>query len=80
MDKYLDIDELAQLMGLAPRTLSKKVRLAPATIPPKMHFSDSKMLRWRRIDVDSWMVETSWTRGPSGGCLALPDTTPKIGK
>jgi predicted DNA-binding transcriptional regulator AlpA len=64
---YFDIDELAQLMGISTGTLLKKLRLAPATIPPKMHLSGTKMLRWRRTDVDAWIVETGWSRGPSGG-------------
>lgn len=57
MTKYLDIDELAELLGQRAETIRKKLRVAPYALPPKMHIPGSKMLRWRAHEVERWLQE-----------------------
>lgn len=57
MTKYLDIEELSNLLGLAAKTIRKKLRETPYLIPPKMHIPNSKMLRWRAHEVEIWLNE-----------------------
>ena len=59
MTIYLDIDELAELLGQRPETIRKKLRVAPYELPPKMHFAGSKMLRWRAHEVNRWLQEAN---------------------
>lgn len=68
---YLDMDELAKVMGLSSGTIRKKLKSAPTEIPPKMHLPGTKMLRWRHQEVESWMVETGRPHGMKhdGGVL-----------
>ncbi len=58
MTAYLDIDELAELLGQSVRALRRNMRTAPHKVPPRMHIPGSKMLRWRTTEVKSWMFET----------------------
>ena len=57
MTTYLDIDELAELLGLQRDTVRKKLRNAPWALPPAMHIPRSKMLRWRAHEVKGWLSE-----------------------
>lgn len=57
MTKYLDIDELAALLGQRADTIRKRLRVAPYALPPKMHIAGSKMLRWRAHEVENWLKE-----------------------
>lgn len=74
MTSYLDIDELAELMGLSPGTVMRKLSLSPAAIPPKMHLPASKMLRWRSDEVTIWMFETGWSRPVHRGAALHPSS------
>ena len=58
MTAYLDIDELAELLGQTVRALRDNMRTAPHNVPPRIYFPGSKMLRWRTAEVKSWMLET----------------------
>lgn len=57
MTKYLDIDELAEVMAVKPETIRRYLRLHPPKVPPKMHMSGTKMLRWREHEVKSWIED-----------------------
>jgi predicted DNA-binding transcriptional regulator AlpA len=57
---YLDIDELAQMLGRSSNSIRRDLANRPFRLPPKMHFPCSKMLRWRICDVENWMYETGW--------------------
>ena len=57
MTKYLDIDELAALLGQRADTIRKKLRVSPYALPPKMHIPGSRMLRWRAHEVKIWLQE-----------------------
>lgn len=58
MTIYLDIEELAPLLGQSTRSIKRKLRTVPHQLPPKMYIPGSKMLRWRMHDVENWLVET----------------------
>lgn len=60
MSAYLDIDELAQMLGRSSSSIRRNLARRPFLVPPKMHIPGSKMLRWRARDVESWMFETGW--------------------
>lgn len=71
MTMYLDMDELAKVMGLSSGTIRKRLKLAPTEVPPKMHLPGTKMLRWRLQEVESGMAETGRPHGTKhdGGVL-----------
>lgn len=57
---YLDIDELAQMLGRSSSSIRRDLARRPFRVPPKMHLPGSKMLHWRTCDVENWMFETDW--------------------
>ena len=54
---YLDIDELAALIGKSVRAIKRKLLSDPSAVPPKMHIPGSAMLRWRKHEVEAWWAE-----------------------
>jgi predicted DNA-binding transcriptional regulator AlpA len=62
MESYLDIAELAVLLGQSQSTIKRKLSTHPHCLPPRMHLPGTKMLRWRSHDVENWKVETGWSR------------------
>lgn len=60
--KYLDINELAELLGQSVPTIRKKLVANPTALPPRMHLPATRMLRWRAQEVANWMVETDYRR------------------
>ena len=70
MVTYLDIFDLAVLLGQSQRTIKKKLKARPDCLPPRMHFPGTKMLRWRGHDVENWMRETG---------QSCPDLAPAAG-
>lgn len=58
MSTYLDIHELADMLGQSADLIRRNLASRPYLVPPKMHIPSSKMLRWRAADVRSWMCET----------------------
>jgi len=63
MSTYLDIHELAVLMGQSTRTIRRNLANCSHLVPPKMHIPGSSMLRWRRHEVEQWMYETGLIEG-----------------
>lgn len=57
MTNYLDIDELAKLLGKSQETIRKNLRDNPRRVPPRMHMPGTKMLRWRKTEVEIWLEE-----------------------
>lgn len=67
MTIYLDIDELATLLGRSSRSIKRDMVRNPSAVPPKMHVLGSALLPWRLHEVENWIVETGWTlRAPCG--------------
>lgn len=65
MTTYLDIDELALLLGESARTIRRNLARRPSAVPPKMHIPGTAMLRWRLHEVENWMAETGRIRRPA---------------
>lgn len=53
----LDIHELAELLGRSPATIKKDLRRNPRAVPPRLHIPGTRLLRWRRVDVEAWLAE-----------------------
>jgi predicted DNA-binding transcriptional regulator AlpA len=64
MSTYLDIQELAAMLGQSARTIMRNLAHRPKLVLPKMHIPGSLMLRWRAHDVQCWMYQVGWP-GPS---------------
>lgn len=59
MTNYLDIYELAEMLGKHPETIRKNMKSRPWTVPPRMHIPGTRMLRWREAEVVRWLEENS---------------------
>lgn len=57
MTIYLDIYELAELLGQRPETIQKNMKSRPWCVPPRMHIPGTRMLRWRKAEVETWLFE-----------------------
>lgn len=57
MEKYLDIYELIEMLGKSPVAIRKALKNNKRTVPPRIHIPGTKMLRWRKSDVDVWLEE-----------------------
>lgn len=57
MTQYLDIFELAELLQESTACIRRKMRTAPRDVPPRVYFSGTQLLRWKREEVDSWLFE-----------------------
>ncbi len=58
-DRYrlLDIQELALLLGRSPETIRKDLRRRPDAVPPRLQLPGTRLLRWRLVDVTSWLAK-----------------------
>lgn len=57
MATYLDVFELAEILGRTPATIRRNMRCRPWLVPAKMHIPGTRMLRWRATDVEVWLAE-----------------------
>lgn len=57
MSYLLDLHELAQLLGRSAETIKKDLRRNPRAVPPRVHIPGTRLLRWRRVDVEAWLAE-----------------------
>ena len=57
MDKLLDVDELAHLLGRNAGTIKKDLKRNPFAVPPRVHLPGTRLLRWRPRDVEQWLEE-----------------------
>ena len=53
----LTLDELAALLGRSPDTIKKDMRRNPAAVTPRLMLPQTRLLRWRACDVDSWLAQ-----------------------
>lgn len=53
---YLDIEELAEMLGISITAAKRALRLRAWDLPPRAH-GFGELLRWRRNVVASWMFE-----------------------
>jgi predicted DNA-binding transcriptional regulator AlpA len=57
MDKLLDLDELAMILGRSPATIKRDIKRNPAAVPPRLNLPGTRLLRWRPTDVEIWLAE-----------------------
>ena len=55
--EYVDVFELAELLGRAPETVRKNLSRRPWMVPTPMHIPGTKILRWRAAEVNVWIAE-----------------------
>lgn len=56
MTEYLTIDALAALMGQAKGTILNNRTRNPGAVPPAIRVPGSRILLWRREDVDAFLA------------------------
>jgi predicted DNA-binding transcriptional regulator AlpA len=54
--KLLTLSELASILGRNPETIRKDLRRNPDAVPPRLQLPGTRLLRWRAIDVESWLA------------------------
>lgn len=52
----IDLNELSALLGRSPETIKKDMKRNRLAVPPRLHIPGTRLLRWRKIDVDSWLA------------------------
>ena len=66
-NQLLDLQELAALLGRSPETIKKDLKRNRLAVPPRLHIPGTRLLRWRRADVDTWLESHVEPRPKSGG-------------
>lgn len=52
----IDLNELSALLGRSPETIKKDMKRNRLAVPPRLHIPGTRLLRWRKVDVDSWLA------------------------
>ncbi len=52
----LDLNELSTLLGRSPETIKKDMQRNRLAVPPRLHIPGTRLLRWRKVDVDAWLA------------------------
>lgn len=60
--EYLTIEELSALLGRNPRSIINDRVRNPAAVPPAIKLPNTRVLIWRREDVDAFLAEYLETR------------------
>ena len=55
-NRLLDVDALAPLLCLSPRTLRNRLCADPASLPPRVQVPGTRGPRWRMSDVQHWLA------------------------
>jgi len=55
-NKLLDLNELGIMLGRSPETIKKDVKHNRLAVPPRLHIPGTRLLRWRKIDVEAWLA------------------------
>lgn len=55
-NQILDLQELSSLLGRSPETIKKDLRRNRLAVPPRLNIPGTRLLRWRRVDVDAWLA------------------------
>jgi hypothetical protein len=53
---YLDVNDLAELLGVSLHTVTLRARHRPWLLPPRAELYDHELLRWRQDVVANWRV------------------------
>jgi predicted DNA-binding transcriptional regulator AlpA len=52
----IDLNELSALLGRSPETIKKDLKRNRLAVPPRLHIPGTRLLRWRKVDVDNWLA------------------------
>lgn len=55
-NKLLDLNELGIMLGRSPATIKKDIKRNRLAVPPRLHIPGTRLLRWRKIDVEAWLA------------------------
>jgi predicted DNA-binding transcriptional regulator AlpA len=55
-NKLLDLNELGIMLGRSPETIKKDIKRNRLAVPPRLHIPGTRLLRWRKIDVEAWLA------------------------
>jgi predicted DNA-binding transcriptional regulator AlpA len=55
--ELLDLNDLAAALKRRPETIKKDLRKNPLAVPPRVGIPGTRLLRWRRRDVETWLAE-----------------------
>lgn len=67
IERLLNVEEVAALIGRRPETLKKDLKRNPMAVPPRLLVPGTRLLRWRPCDVRSWLDECAGRRGEKQG-------------
>lgn len=56
MDRLLDVNSLAEVLGLTPRAVRARLERCSTSIPPPVRLPGSSSVRWRQPDVEVWLA------------------------
>lgn len=73
-NRLLDVNTLAPILCLSPRTLRNKLCAEPANLPPRVAVPGIKGPRWRLSDVQKWIA--SLQNSEAGHLEAVPKSRP----
>lgn len=54
--ELLDLNDLASMLGRSPETIKKDMSRNHLAVPPRLHIPGTRLLRWRRVDVEVWLA------------------------
>ena len=54
--ELLDLNDLASMLGRSPETIKKDMLRNHLAVPPRLHIPGTRLLRWRRVDVEVWLA------------------------
>lgn len=57
VQRLMDVEAVAALLGRSPETIKKDIRRNPLAVPPRLHVPGTRLLRWRPCDVQAWLDE-----------------------
>ncbi len=75
MDRLLTATELAEVLGLSPKTVSKR---DPRTLPQAVLLPGARGRRWRESDVETWLASLPKAIVPSEHFHQRPGRKRKI--
>lgn len=52
----LDLNELSIFLGRSPETIRKDMKRNRLALTPRLHIPGTRLLRWRKVDVDAWLA------------------------
>ncbi len=55
--QLLSLDDVAAILGRSPQTIKKDLRRNPDAVPPRLMLPHTRLLRWRLVDVQSWLAQ-----------------------